>query len=291
MKTVSASFSFGAVRLPLPAIHPIRLVKGSDAAFGKYRAIVASIREVGLVEPLVVYPQKNVADEYILLDGHLRLKALQELDQPDALCLISTSDEPYTYNEKVNRISVIQEHTMIMRAIEQGVTPGQIAKALDVDIARINDRMKLLEGIDPAAVELLKARPITSPALKLFRKVKPLRQVDMAQLMISANTFTSGYAEALVVGTPLELLVEPTKPKKKQGMSAEELARMETEMETLERDYRLHEEQLGQNSLQLNAAQRYVKRLLENEKVKRFLGTRYPELLEEFDELVAIDAL
>jgi len=34
-----------------------------------------------------------------------------------------------------------------------------------------------------------------------------------------------------------------------------------------------------------------VKRLLENVKVRRFLGNRYPEILEEFQELAALDAL
>jgi hypothetical protein len=66
---------------------------------------------------------------------------------------------------------------------------------------------------------------------------------------------------------------------------------MEREMESLERDYRLHQDQFGENSLHLNAVQRYVKRLLENAKIKRFLGNRYPELLEEFEELASLEAL
>ena len=66
---------------------------------------------------------------------------------------------------------------------------------------------------------------------------------------------------------------------------------MEKEMESLERDYRLYQDQFGENSLHLNAVQRYVKRLLENAKIKRFLGNRYPELLEELQELVALEAL
>ena len=66
---------------------------------------------------------------------------------------------------------------------------------------------------------------------------------------------------------------------------------MEKEMEVLERDYRLYQDQFGENSLHLNTIQRYVKRLLENTKIKRFLGTRYPELLEEFQELAAIETL
>jgi ParB-like chromosome segregation protein Spo0J len=180
---------------------------------------------------------------------------------------------------------------MIMRAIERGVTPEQISKALNVDVSRVRSGLNLLDGIDPEAVDLLKDKPITAAALRLFRKASPVRQVDMAQLMESASNYTKAYAEALLVGTPADQLVGGQKAKEQHGISPEEIARMEREMEALERDYRLHQDQFGENSLHLNATQRYVKRLLENAKIKRFLGNRYPELLEEFEELASLEAL
>lgn len=288
---VKAAFDLTGVTLPISAICPIRQVKPSDHAFGKFRAILASIREVGLIEPLVVHPQKGAKDKYLLLDGHLRLKALVDLGQTDAFCLVANDDDAFTYNDKVNRLSLIQEHRMIVRAIDRGVTPEQISKALDIDVVRVRVGLNLLEGIDPEAVELLKDKPITAAALRLFRKAKGARQADMAQLMVSANNFTKGYAEALLVGTPTDQLIDGHKTKERKGVSPEELARMEREMESLERDYRLHQDKFGENSLHLNAVQRYVKKLLDNTKIKRFLGNRYPELLEEFEELASLEAL
>lgn len=288
---VHASFDFVGVTLPLTAIHPIRQFKAADAAFGKYRAILASIREVGVIEPLVVYPQRGSRNTYFLMDGHMRLKALQELKRSEVFCLVATDDDTFTYNERVNRLSVIQEHAMIMRAIERGVTPMEIAKALDIDASRIKKNVNLLQGIHPDAVELLKNKPITAGALRLFRKAKAVRQIDMAQLMVSGNNYTKAYAEALLIGTHPDQLIDAEKPKAVRGMSQEEIARMEEEMESLEKDYRIHEEQFGENSLHLNAAQRYVKRLLENAKVKRFLSNRYPDLLEEFEELAALESI
>jgi len=288
---VRPAFELTGVTLPLSAICPIRQVKPSDHAFGKYRAILASIREVGLIEPLVVHPDRGSRDKYLLLDGHMRLKALIELGRPEAFCLVANDDDAFTYNDKVNRLSLIQEHRMIVRATERGVTPEQISKALNVDVSRIRGSLSLLDGVDPEAVDLLKDKPITAAALRLFRKAKPMRQVDMAQLMVSASNFTKGYAEALLIGTPVDQLVGSQKSKQQHGISPEEIARMQREMETLERDYRLHQDQFGENSLHLNAVQRYVKRLLENQKIKRFLGNRYPELLEEFEELASLEAL
>jgi hypothetical protein len=288
---VRAAFELAGVTLPLTAIHPIRQVKPTDFAWGKYRTIVASIREVGVIEPLIVHPQKGARAAYFLMDGHMRLKALQELGRTEAFCLIAKDDDPFTYNDKVNRLSLIQEHGMIMRAVDQGVTAAQIAKALDIDVGKISSNLKLLDGIHPDAVELLKDKPITSTALRVFKKAKAVRQIDMAQLMVTANNYAHAYADALIIGTPVDQLAGSRKTKAVRGISHEEIVRMEKEMEALERDYKLHQDQFGENSLHLNAAQRYVKRLLENTKIKRFLTQRYGDLLDEFQELVAMESL
>lgn len=290
-KKVHAAFDLNGVTLPLSVIHPIRQPKPSDRLFGKYRAVLSSIREVGLVEPLIVFPERSLRGAYLLLDGHLRLKALQELGRSEAFCLIASDDDAFTYNDKVSGLSLIQEHAMIVRAIDNGVTPDQISKALGIDVGKVRSSLNLLDGIDAEAVELLKDKPITATALKLFRKAKPVRQVDMAHLMVSGNNYTRAYSEALIFGTPAELLVAGAKPKNSHGMSEEEIARMEREMKTLEQDYRLYQDAFGENSLHLNAIQRYVRRLLDNAKVRKFIGNRYPELLEEFQELAVMEAL
>lgn len=291
IENVRPAFALDGITLPLTAIHPIRQVKPIDHAFGKYRAVVSSIKEVGLIEPLMVFPQRGSKDAYLLLDGHMRLKALHELGATEAFCLIASTDDAFTYNDKVNRLSLIQEHAMIVRAIEHGVTPDQISKALSVDVGKVRASLNLLNGIDAEAVEILKDKPITATALRMFRKAKPPRQVDMAQLMVSGSNYTRAYADALIIGTPADQLVGGNKPKAPRGISDDEVTRMEKEMEILERDYRLHQDGFGENSLHLNAIQRYVKRLLENVKVKRFMSNRYPELLEELEELASLESL
>ncbi len=58
--------------------------------------------------------------QYLLLDGHLRVEILQALGHTEVRCLIATEEDPFNYNHKTNRIAPIQEHFMILRAIEQG---------------------------------------------------------------------------------------------------------------------------------------------------------------------------
>jgi hypothetical protein len=72
--------------------------------------------------------------------------------------LISTDDEAFTYNNRVNSIAIIQEHKMILKAIENGVSEEMIAKSLNVDVASIGRRWKLPDGICAEAAELLKGK-------------------------------------------------------------------------------------------------------------------------------------
>lgn len=288
---VRLGFERRGIDLPLTSILPIRQVKPADGCFGKYRAVLASIRTIGLVEPLVVHPNKGAKGTYLLLDGHLRLKALQELSRPTAPCLISTDDDAFTYNDKINRLSLIQEHRMIMKALEGGVSEKQIAEALDIDVRKIIQGKNLLEGLHPEAVQILKEKPITERALRILKLVKALRQIEMAQLMVSGNNYTFAYARALLVGTGRDQLANPEEPKKVKGLSAEEIARMEREMESLERDFRIFQDQFGQNTLHLGAAQRFVRKLINNAKVKKFLQQRHAEILEELTDLAATESL
>lgn len=135
----------------------------------------------------------------------------------------------------------------------------------------------------------MKDKDIAPKALRLLKKVTAIRQIEIAELMVSANNFTSSYADALVLGTPKEELTNPEEPKQKEGMSAEEIARMEEEMEGLERDLKGAEESYGENMLSLTLFRGYVKKLLDNAKVVRFLNTNYAEILGEFEALVAAE--
>ncbi len=290
-KRVRLGFERKAIELPLSSILPIRQVKPTDGSFGKYRSVLASIRTMGLIEPLVVYPNRASRGTYLLLDGHMRVKALRELERTTALCLISTDDDAYTYNDKISGLSLIQEHRMIMKALENGVTEEAISKALEIDLKVVKSRKRMLDGIHAEAVQMLKDKPITEKALAVLKHVKSLRQIEMAQLMVSGNNYTHAYAKALLVGTTREQMVKPDEEKKVRGMTAEDIGRMEKEMESLERDFRLFQDQYGENTLHLGAAQRYVRKILENAKVKRFMNQRHPEILEELQELAALEAV
>src|SRR5262249_43385780 len=155
----------------------------------KYRCIAASVRELGLIEPLVVFPQPKSDGGYILLDGHIRLMILKDLGETTVKCLIATDDEGFTYNHKVNRLSAIQEHFMILRAIKNGVTESRIARALNIDVARIRRKRDLLDGVCAEAVQLLREKHVPAKVLRELRRVKSMRQIEIAELMCASHNF------------------------------------------------------------------------------------------------------
>lgn len=276
--------------LPLSAILPSRKTPDGLLASRKFKQIIASIEAIGLIEPLsIVKPDRS--GQCILLDGHTRLVALKQLDFDKAPCLVATDDESYTYNNRINRLSSIQEHVMIRRAVERGVAPERLAKALDVDISQIIKKLNLLEGICPEAAELLRDQTFSANLGAVLRKLKPTRQVECVELMVSANNITVAYAQALVAATPSNLLVGEVKPKKMNGVSADQMAKMEREMGNLQEQFKLAEQSYGQDILNLVLAKGYLAKLMANEAILRHLTRKHPDVLNEFDSIVRMVTL
>jgi hypothetical protein len=291
MTETKVGFEMRKVRLSLAAILPVRQLKDPQRNIRRYQTIHASIKEVGLVEPLVVHPQKDGAGTYLLLDGHLRYFALKELGETEADCIIANDDESFTYNARVSRLAPIQEHKMIVKAVRNGVRPERIAATLNIPVKNVRASMKLLDGIHEEAVDLLKDKAISPKAINLLKQVSCVRQIEISELMVSANNYTAGYAEALVLGTPKDQLAQPGKPKIKEGLSAEEIGKMEQEMESLEHDLKAVEESYGENMLNLTLARGYIKKLIDNAKVVRYLNANHPDIFSEFESIATAETV
>ncbi|MFX3544359.1 plasmid partitioning protein RepB C-terminal domain-containing protein [Ralstonia mannitolilytica] len=279
------------IMLALDRILPSRKTPEGLNTSRKFKQIMASMEAVGLIEPLSVGKADKATGQHILLDGHMRLLALRQLGYVDAPCLIATDDESYTYNNRINRISSIQEHHMLRRAVERGVSPERLAKALNVDISQIHKKVSLLEGICPEAVEMLKDQHFSANLGSVLRKLKPTRQVECVELMLTANNMTVAYAEALLAATPPNLLVSEKRPRKISGVTAEQMVKMEREMGNIQGQLKLVEKSYGQDVLLLVLARGYLGKLIDNKAVLRFLSQRQPDVLAEFENIIQTVAL
>jgi ParB-like chromosome segregation protein Spo0J len=280
-QSVKLAFERRIVVMPLASILPLRRVAAATKQMVKYKRIAASIVAVGIIEPLVVAPPKERGGPHLLLDGHLRLSVLVDLGEKETRCLIARDDEAFTYNKRVNRLATVQEHFMIVKALERGVPEGKLAKALNVNIEVVKRRRALLDGICPEVVDLLKDRSVDPTTFDSLRKMKPMRQIETAELMASVANFSSNYVKALLAVTKQHDLVHPERPKKVGGITPEQMARMEREMDGLQRDFKAIEATYGDDVLHLVIASGYLAKLIGNSETARYLGHHHAEILDE----------
>ncbi|MCZ2134317.1 MAG: ParB N-terminal domain-containing protein [Burkholderiales bacterium] len=279
------------ITLALDRILPSRKPPEGLHTSRKFKQIVASMEAVGMIEPLRVGKADKKTGQHVLLDGHMRLLALRQLGYTDAPCLIATDDESYTYNNRINRIASIQEHQMLRRAVERGMKPERLAKALNVDVSLIHKKVSLLDGICPEVIEMLKDQHFSAGLGSVLRRMKPTRQVECVELMLTANNMTVAYAEALFAATPPHLVVGEKRARKLPGVTAEQMVKMEREMGNLQGQLKVVEKSYGQDVLLLVLARGYLGKLIDNKAVFRFLKQRQPDVLAEFENIIQTVAL
>ena len=284
------AFEAEGQRIAIADIQPLKLVSEAVKKTPKYAQIATSMHELGIIEPPVVARDQTHPGKYLLLDGHSRIEVLKDMGQTEVTCLISTDDEAFTYNKRVNRLAMIQEHRMILKAVERGVPEDRIAKALNVDVASIVRKRKLLEGICSEVAEILKDKHIAIASFSELKKMAPLRQIEAAELMVAMNNYTISYAKSLLAATPPTQLVDPSKPKRIRGLSEDQMALMERESVNLEREFKLAEKTYGTDHLDLVLTNGYIGKLITNARIVRYLAQHASDILTEFQKLTETEA-
>lgn len=265
-KNITYAFHNELITLPVNLIKPLHPIDKHFEKSIKFQSILSSIKEIGIIEPLMVYPDNNA---YLLLDGHSRLYALNMLGIDEALCMIATDDEGFTYNKQINRLTAIQEHNMIMNAIERGVSDEAIAKTLNINIKVIRQKMSMLKGITKEVTEKLANKPVCKEIFRILRKMKPNRQIEVADMMLASNKFTATYANMMLLSSRKEELIESHKSKVSTEVA--DLAIMQKEMERLKENYKISEEKLADLKLGLIVTKGYINKLLNNEAISEYL--------------------
>jgi len=289
-KHVHRAFESKGLTVAINRLLPTKKLPSDVQKSSKYKQTEVSIREIGIIEPIVVFHKKDESGYYLLLDGHMRVQILENQGHTEVFCLLSTDDEAFTYNKMLNRISPIQEHYMIMRAIDRGASEETLARHLGLDIGRLRDKRNLLNGICDEVVDMLKTRPVPATTFKVIKKMKPLRQIQTAELMIGANNYTSTYAKAMLSLTPSDQLQIPHTTKNEESLSPEQIASIETELTHLESEYKLAEQSLGTDVLTMVVYRGYISHILENREISEYLTQHHSEIFKELQRIAKASA-
>ena len=278
---VGKAFESSTQSLALDLLVPLRVLGEGVHRSQKYLQILASVREIGLVEPLVVARDRDGEGKYLLLDGHVRLQALKDVGATEATCLIATDDEAYTYNSRITRLSIIQEHRMILNAIERGVSEDRLAAALNVNVGHIRKKRSLLEGVAGDAAAVLEGRHLSPEVFDALRQMVPHRQIEAAKTMVAMGKLTINYARALLAATPDSQLVGGKRKGYRSRATDEQLSLMQREAAVTDRKFREIEATFARDQLDLVLARGYVGRLLANEKIAAYLQTSHNDVFLE----------
>lgn len=281
----SLAFEPELVTVGIASLLPVKALRPTVKVSQKYTQIAASIREIGLVEPPVVARDPRMPGVFLILDGHMRVAVLKDLGRMEVECLVSTDDEAFTYNRRINRLSAVQERAMIVRAMERGVSGEKIAAALCIKLESVRRRVRMLDGICDEAVSLLRDKQCPIAVFETMQKMRPIRQIETAELMVGANNYTVNYVNAILAMTPQTGLVEGGARKKVKGVTPETLARMDRELAKLQESVTSIQETYGRDTLELTVVRGYLSKLLGNGRVVRYLVQNRPEFLDEFQAI------
>ncbi|MDB5743447.1 MAG: ParB-like nuclease [Polaromonas sp.] len=290
-QSVRLGFQRDCIDIPLDLLCASKSLGEGIKQTTKYLQIHASVKAVGLVESVVVAPSTDKPGAFIVLDGHMRVEALRDLGHSSVSCLLSTDDEGYTYNKQVNRLSAIQQHRMIIKAVEDGTPIAKLANALHISENAIRDRFKLLDGICNEAIALLADKPATLGMFRILRQMKAFRQIDVAQAMINLNSYSIRLALAMLHATSPEQLIEKAASKIKQDGLSETLQRVERELAAVQAETKLLEESYGPANLQLMIIKTHIKALLENASIVKWLAKFHREYLQQLQLIAEIKQL
>jgi ParB family transcriptional regulator, chromosome partitioning protein len=247
-----------------------------------FQRIEASLRAVGLIEPLLVYEQ---AGTYEILDGHLRYRILLEMGVEMVPCLIWKEREAFTANRMVNHISAVEEMRMLRKSLEE-LDEKTIADALGLaGIAhRLNDG--LLKKLEPSVSKAFDTGKISRQCAQELTHVKPERQVEILDLMESCSDYSPTFVKGLVLKTPAAKRARVNgaktpwvKAEQKKGEMLRRLQEAEQQQDFFSGLYR----QYTTNLLKLVI---YVRHLLANPRIREYLQVHHAQQLNTFDDII-----
>jgi hypothetical protein len=268
------------IDVPVSRLRPLRDRKVTKR---EYDRIVASIKAVGLIEPLVIYPE---GDGYVILDGAQCYRALVELGVEVVPCILGRQREAFTGNRMVSRVSPVQEHRMIEKSLGE-VDEATIAAALG--ISGLGHRLKktLLKQLHPEVAAVFDAGKINRVCARELTHVKPQRQKEILQAMESYKDYSTAFVRTLVIKTP-----PPQRENRrcKHNPWDRTIQKKNDLLKTLaeaEQKHDFYSQLYKQYTLDLLRLTIYVRSLLTNPRLREYLDQHYPDTVARFEAIIA----
>lgn len=286
---VKQSFSNNFIILDTDELLPSKPLIPNVKSSTKYQQIKTSISKLGLVEPILVYVDRN-SNDIRILDGHLRIEAMKELAIEKAACLISTIDDFFTPNKHVNHTNIIQEYRMIKKALTK-VSIKKLSESLGISIESIIDKTNILKGIDPNVTLKLSDKPVPKETFAILKKMKPIRQIEAVETMIVLENYSRNLAVSILENTPEHLLAKDKKQPNNDNKLKQAALRLEREMSVTTEETKKIKDEYGSDVLKFVIARSYIDSLLEKQKILHWFLENESQYLTELKNISKTNTL
>jgi hypothetical protein len=246
-----------------------------------YKKILSSINTIGLIEPLCAYRENG---HFVILDGFLRYKALQQLGAKTVPCLIYPTKEAYTFNHMVNKMSAVQESRMLRESLKK-IDQSTIADVFSLKSIQYRLGTEMLKHLDQKIISAIDKGLISRRCARELTYVKLPRQIEILQEMEKTGDFSISFVRAMVVKTPAEMR-NKNKIDKRPWQDNSKKQELVNKLESVQKKYDFYTNLYRQYSADLLKIYVYARKLITNEKVRTFLDINYPEVLERFEKII-----
>ncbi|MDB5714339.1 MAG: plasmid stablization protein ParB [Sphingomonadales bacterium] len=184
-------------------------------------------------------------------------------------------------------MAIVQKHKITPSAVQPAVLEERLASPLKIQIPNNHDMLRHLDGICNDVIILLRDHHVAINTFRQIRRLKPMRQIAVAETMIALNCFSISCAKSFVASSPRSEFVN-TGARSRRGLTGEQLERMEKKSTNLERKFKVIEQEYGTDHLDLVFAIGYLCRLIDNVRLVHHLARHHPQILAEFQEIAQL---
>jgi ParB family chromosome partitioning protein len=271
-----------SVALDIPIIR-LRPLRDRHVTKREYDRILATLKAIGLIEPLIVYPD---GDDYVILDGVQRYRVFLDLGIEVVPCIVGKRREAFTGNRMVNRVSPVQENRMIEQSMEE-LDENTIATTLG--IAGISHRLKktLLKQLHPDAAAALDQEKITRTCARELTLVKPDRQKEIITAMDGFKDYSVAFARTLILKTPPAQRDNRKRKRDPWDKTADRKNDLLKQLADAEQKHDFYSRLYKQYTVDLLRLAIFARELLSRAKVKEYLEQHHQTIVSRFQTIIA----
>ncbi len=247
-----------------------------------YHKIVSSIKTIGLIQPLCVYSEN---DYYVILDGFLRFKALEQFGVTTVPCIVYQTKEAYTFNRMVNRLSSYQQSRMLRKSLET-LGHKEIEEVLGIKSLTFRLGTEIYKHLHPEVIKKLDYNKITRKCASELTYVNKDRQLEILREMKKCNDYTVSFGRALVIKTSPKQRNKKKKTRKTWSEDSEKKQELVGRLRKVQERYDFFSTLYQQYTTDLLKLGIFVRRLITNDEIRDYLAEAFPDILKCFEGIV-----